>query len=128
MPFVMIWIATLVKYVVDCILDQEDVSRLLKTEKRDRLAENTFLKAELARLQHNNEVLKFDDVKQARSDYLKFNLSVIRKKSIINGWRSLIIQVVIIIIVIVTVINIIIIIIIRGWVCMKRAVNLSQQL
>ncbi|BFZ05267.1 hypothetical protein BsWGS_08306 [Bradybaena similaris] len=55
-----------VKFVVDCILDQEDVSRLLKTEKRDRLAENTFLKAELARLQHNNEVLKFDDVKLAR--------------------------------------------------------------
>ncbi|CAG5135687.1 unnamed protein product, partial [Candidula unifasciata] len=55
-----------VRFVVDCILDQEDVSRLLKTEKRDRLAENTFLKAELARMQHNNEVLKYDDVKQAR--------------------------------------------------------------
>ncbi|CAL1541285.1 unnamed protein product [Lymnaea stagnalis] len=55
-----------INFVVDCILDQEDVTRLLRNEKEDRLMENAILKSDLTRLTRNNNVLKYNDVKQAK--------------------------------------------------------------
>ncbi|KAH9505059.1 hypothetical protein Btru_061587 [Bulinus truncatus] len=54
------------QFVVDCILDQDDVTRLLRNEKEEKMKENEILRADLTRLIRNNSVLKFNDVKQAK--------------------------------------------------------------
>ncbi|XP_059178885.1 uncharacterized protein LOC131958019 [Physella acuta] len=55
-----------IQFVVDCILDQADVTRLLRNEKEEKVKENAELKADLARLTRNNNMLKYNDLKQAR--------------------------------------------------------------
>lgn len=52
--------------VVDCILDQEDVTKLLHREKEDREEENKILKADHERVSRNNQFLKFNNAKEAR--------------------------------------------------------------
>ncbi|KAK0051209.1 coiled-coil domain-containing protein 151 [Biomphalaria pfeifferi] len=55
-----------IKFVVDCIVDQDDVTRLLRNEKEDKMKDNEFLRADLARLTRNHSVLMYNDVKQAK--------------------------------------------------------------
>ncbi|RUS85516.1 hypothetical protein EGW08_006724, partial [Elysia chlorotica] len=52
--------------VVDCILDQEDVTKLLHKEKEDREEENRILKTDHERVYRNNQFLKFNNAKESR--------------------------------------------------------------
>ncbi|GFO26950.1 hypothetical protein PoB_005345500 [Plakobranchus ocellatus] len=52
--------------VVDCILDQEDVTKLLQKEKEEKVEENRLLKTDHERVSRNHQFLKFNNAKEAK--------------------------------------------------------------